>query len=52
MLIIFEIPENIFLLLYQQKEQEMGRPRERKGFKTVLEEYTKGMIWRSCWWLD
>lgn len=37
MLLIFENPENVFLLLYQQKEQEMGRPRARKGFKMVLE---------------
>lgn len=50
MVSVFAIPENICLLLYQEEEQETGRPTAAKGFKMALDEFTKGIIWRSCWW--
>lgn len=35
----FAVPENVCLLLYQQEEQETGRPTAAKGFKMALEEF-------------
>lgn len=46
----FAIPENIALFLYQWQEQEAERPRAAEGFKMLLDECTKGIIWRSWWW--
>lgn len=50
MVLGFAIPENICLLLYQQEEQETGRPTAAKRFKMTLDEFMKGIIWHSCWW--
>lgn len=44
MVSVFAIPENICLLLYQEEEQETGRPTAAKGFKMALDEFTKGII--------
>lgn len=40
----FAIPENACLLLYQQEEQETGRPTAAKRFKMTLDEFMKGII--------
>lgn len=46
----FAIPENVALFLYQWQEQEAERPRAAEGFKTLVDECMKGIIWRSWWW--
>lgn len=46
----FAIPENTGLLLYQWQEQEAERLRVAEGFRMLLDECTKGIIWRGWWW--
>lgn len=46
----FAIPENVGLLLHQWQRKEAERPRAAKGFKMVLDECRKRIMWCGWWW--